>query len=81
MVHRDIKPENLMFTDNLLNSIKVIDFGSAAIVEEKRTEFKAIGTVIFFYFILFFNFSIKFNFKKKNNKNFSLITYALKCCK
>lgn len=44
MVHRDIKPENLMFTDNLLTTIKVIDFGSAAIVEEKRTEFKAIGT-------------------------------------
>lgn len=47
MVHRDIKPENLMFTDNMFTTIKVIDFGSAAIIEEKRTEFKAIGTVLF----------------------------------
>lgn len=50
IVHRDIKPENLMFTDNLLSTMKVIDFGSAAIVEEKRTEFKAIGTVFFHFF-------------------------------
>lgn len=43
-----------MFTDNLLTTMKVIDFGSAAVVEEKRTEFKAIGTVQLIFFIFKF---------------------------
>ncbi len=29
MIHCDLKPENILFTDEKLDSIKVIDFGSS----------------------------------------------------
>jgi len=47
IVHRDIKPENIMFKDDNLNSLKLIDFGLSAKYESFQWLSDHCGTLIY----------------------------------
>jgi len=44
IVHRDLKPENLLFSDKQNNILKLIDFGIATIVEDKKKLVEVVGS-------------------------------------
>ncbi len=44
IVHRDLKPENLIFRDENLNSLVIIDFGLSTTVKDSEALFTRCGS-------------------------------------
>jgi len=44
IVHRDLKPENLLFSDKQNNTLKLIDFGIATIIENGKKLLEVVGS-------------------------------------
>lgn len=44
IVHRDLKPDNLIFRDELLNSLVIIDFGLSTIIKDDKPLYTRCGT-------------------------------------
>lgn len=44
MAHRDLKPENIVFLKSDTNHPRIIDFGDAELVKDKRTYTEFVGT-------------------------------------
>ena len=43
-MHRDIKPQNILFCEEKKDTIKIIDFGLAQMISEKKYLYVHVGT-------------------------------------